>query len=276
MQRLSLGAALCVCTVSMIGCGDVFAPRPAPLFSAPLIIDGEPVGEAIVDTGGGYELMLRDAYGLELVATTEVLAFGGMEVVGVTEGFSYSVGGWEASADAALVGLSVCDCNGLGFLFFRKTGAILEMDFPQGRADIVASTPEGGVAIHFELPPPQLQGFDSAFVEVEVSSGGETVTLLGLFDSGTNASVIRRGLVGETSALSPNRMDITITEAHLGTVAANVALYDTPGLPDIILGTDVMRAWSDRWYFEYAPKGGVITVFPRYDIEAAQPDVPAG
>ena len=44
-------------------------------------------------------------------------------------------------------------------------------------------------------------------------------------------------------------------------------------LPDLIIGTDVMRAWGDRWYFSFAPEGGTVTVVPHDDSSA--PDAPA-
>ncbi len=247
------------------GCGDIFARSQAPLFVVALSIDGEAVGPAVIDTGGGYEVMLREDFGLEVVDTAEVLAFGGTESVRVTEGFRYNVGEWETVADAAIVGLSVCDCNGLGFLFFRKTGAVLGLDFSNLRTEFLATAPGGGVSILFEPPPSFLPGFDAAFVNVEVASGGDSRMVLGLLDTGTNATVMRRGLVGTPSLLTPNRLDVTVTQDKLGTVAAQVGLFDTEGLPDIILGTDVMRVWADRWYFAFTPEGGTVTVFPRGD-----------
>jgi hypothetical protein len=263
---------LCLCLGLTGGCGDIFAPDPAPLFKAPLAIDGSAVDPAVIDTGGGYELMLRESYDLRIVDQTEVLAFGGWEVVGVTEGFPYSVGGWQTTAEAALVGVSVCDCNGLGFHFFRQTGAVLGLDYEGLHAEFLTTPPAGGVMIAFSDPPPDLPGFNSAFVEVEVASGGESLTLLGLFDTGTNASVMRRSLVGEPTILQPNHLFVTVTEPHLGTVAAQVGLFDTDGLPDIIIGTDMMRAWSDRWYFSFAPNGGSVTVFPHSGEDSPDSD----
>jgi len=48
-------------------------------------------------------------------------------------------------------------------------------------------------------------------------------------------------------------------------VAAQITLFDTAGLPDLIIGTDIMGAWSDRWYFTFAPRGGHVTVFPFHE-----------
>lgn len=260
--RRTIGV-FCIVLGMACGCGDLFAPQPAPLFSTPLTIDGTSVDPAIIDTGGGYELMLRDAYDLRVVDFAEVVAFGGREIVGITEGFPYSVGGWNTTAEAALVGPSVCDCNGLGFHFFKKTGAVLGIDYRDLSARFLTRTPAEGLALTFQQPPEYLDNFDSAFVEVEVKSGGESLALLGLLDTGTNASVMRRGLLGKPTLLQPNRLFVTITHERLGTVAAQLGLFDTDGLPDLIIGTDIMRVWSDRWYFSFTHTGGSVTVFPR-------------
>ena len=244
------------------GCGAVLPPSPAPLFTVPLSVEGESVGTAVIDTGGGYELILRDSFGLSLVDTVEVLAFGGKEMVAVTEPFTYSVGGTEATADFALVGLSVCDCNGVGFHFFRKTGTVLALDFPAGRADFTSVAPEGGVSLAFEPSPPELVDFDSAFIEVEVQFGERSQTVLGLLDTGTTASVMRRELFGAGVSAASDRLNIRIGRGELGTVAAQISLFDTAGLPDLIIGADIMRAWSDRWFFTFAPRGGHVTVLP--------------
>ncbi len=217
---------------------------------------------AIIDTGGGYEVMLRERFGLKVIDIVEVLAFGGKELVELTEGFAYEAGGVRAVADAALVGLSVCDCNGLGFHFLRKTGVVLGLDFSEESATFQATLPDGGILLPFTSPPAMMDGFDSAFVEVDVGADGVVRTVLGLLDTGTNRTVMRRGLVGSPSTLAPNHVDITIQQEDLGTVAARVALFDTSGLPDLIIGTDVMRAWGERWYFFFGPRGGAVTIFP--------------
>lgn len=247
------------------GCGEVLSPSPAPLFTVPLTVEGVSVGNAVIDTGGGYEVLLSEPFGLSLVDTVEVLAFGGREIVAVTEPFTYSVGGTEATADFALVGLSVCDCNGVGFRFFRKTGTVLALDFPAGRADFTTFAPDGGVSLAFEPPPPELVDFDSAFIVVEVQYGERSQTVIGLLDTGTNASVMRRDLFGDGVSAASERLDIHIARRELGTVAAQITLFDTAGLPDLIIGTDIMGAWSDRWYFTFAPRGGHVTVFPFHE-----------
>lgn len=251
-----------VCLWLTAGCGDVLTPGPAPLFRMPLSIEGVPIGPGVIDTGGGYELMLRESFGLKIIGTAEVLAFGGVETVDVTEGFTYTAGGWEAAADAALVGVSVCDCNGVGFHFFRKSGAVLALDFPTGQVALLPGAPEGGVAIPFEQPPASLADFYSAFVDVEVTADGNSRIVRGLIDTGTNATVMRRGVIGTPFLLTPNRLEVAVAHPDLGTVEVQVTLFDTAGLPDIIIGTDVMGVWSDRWYFSFTRDGGMITVFP--------------
>ena len=155
---------------------------------------------------------------------------------------------------------------------------MLGLDYPNTRTEFLAFVPEGGVRIPFQPPPSYLEGFDSSFVEIEVATCGDSRTVLGLLDTGTTASVMRRGLVEEGTdkddlcpalfyrpALTPDQLDVTVSHERLGTVAVRVGLFDTPGLPDLILGTDVMRVWADRWYFSFTPQGGSVTVFAQVD-----------
>lgn len=263
-----LGLTLGVCAAS--GCGNVLSLQGAPLFNVPLRINGKPIGPGIIDTGGGYELMLRDTFGLDVAGTAEVLAFGGREQVRVTEGFRYTAGGWEAEAESALVGLSVCDCNGLGYHFFRKTGAVLVLDFPSRTAAFVAVVPASGVIIPFERPPNHLLDFEAAFIRVRVATDGDETQVLGVLDTGTNVTVLRRGLVAASARA--DRLAVRITEERLGSTSVRARLFDTADLPDVILGTDVMREWSDRWYFSFADGGGSVTAFP----EAGKPTSAAG
>ena len=258
----ALLAGLFTCLASASGCGSLestFSDQPT-LFSVPLEIVGHPVEKALVDTGGGFEVMLRDDYGLTLIGRSEVLAFGGIAFVGITEAFPYSAGGYPAKADLAIVGASICDCNGLGYHFFRKTGVVLGLDFTVPAATFVATVPKGGVTIPFAPPPRYLDSFESSFVEVEIRAGGSTERVVGLLDTGAPGTVMRRGLIGSASPLIPDRVAVTVTHEHLGSVAVNARLFDTPGLPELILGLDVMRAWGDRWYFSFVPGAGTITV----------------
>lgn len=253
----------CVVLASVLlgGCGASLVPPTPPLFTVPLVIEGDPIGPAIIDTGGAYEIMLRERFGLQLVDTIEVLAFGGRRSVQVTEGFAFSAGPIQGHADSAIIATGICDCNALGFRFFRKTGTVLSLDFASRTAAFVNESPSEGVKLAFEQPPSHLPTFDSAFVEVEVALDGAARVVLGLLDTGANATVLRRNLLAPSDALT-NRVRITVARTDLGTVAVNATLFDTPGLPDIIIGTDVMGAWANRWYFRFAPEGGTVTVMP--------------
>lgn len=266
IRTVAVWLTVCVC-----GCGDIFPPPSAPLFVAPLSIEGRDLGTAIIDTGGGYELMLQESFGLDVVASARVLAFGGLEVVGVTEGFEYVAGGWPSQATSALVGVSVCECNGVGYEFFRKTGAVLYLDFKPPQASFVSNVPPGGVAIPFAAPPQHLSDFDTSFLRVTVHAGERSRTVLGLLDTGTNATVMQRGLFGTDLQTELDGVFVVVVEPHLGGTAVRAGLFDTEGLPAIILGTDVLSAWSDRWYFAFAPTGGTVTAFPADQPLASNP-----
>lgn len=262
--RLATTAVLALTLVTLAGCDAVVFERRAPLLHTPLTVEGESVTEAIVDTGGGYEIILRESYGLKLTDTMEVLAFGGKEFVAVTEPFRYRVDGFHGDALFALVGLSVCDCNGVGFDFFRKHGLALSLDYATMETWFSTELPEDAtsVTLPFADPPSGLEHFDTAFVEVTVESGGVSRTVTGLLDTGTNATIIRQGLFDPNVALAADRVDLLITRAEWGSVAVRAILFDTPGLPDLILGTDIMAAWADRWDFQFDPSGGTIHVRP--------------
>ena len=227
------------------------------------------MGDAVIDTGGAYEVMLRDSFGLTVIDTVEVLVFGGYELVDLTEGFSYSVGGFQTEANGAIVGISSCDCNGLGVGFFRRTGTVLGLRFSEPEPVFLTDVPEEGVRLTFEPPPPSLATFHGAFIEVQVTVDGDSHTILGLLDTGTNGTLLRRGLVGDAGPAWLNRARVTVTNEDLGTVTLTAGLFDTPDLPDVILGTDLMRAWGHRWYFSFSPTGGSVTVIP-----AEEPSTP--
>ncbi|MFQ5414305.1 MAG: hypothetical protein ACE5E6_07580 [Phycisphaerae bacterium] len=246
------------------GCGELGAPPSPPLFAVPVAVEGRSIGHAVIDTGGGYELMLREPYDLAVVDTAEVLAFGGTEQVLITEGFTYTAGGVDTVAEFALLGVSVCDCNGLGFRFFQRTGVILGLDFTDLTPRFVHTVPPGGTVVAFHAPPDILSEFDSAFIEVDVSASGTTRRVLGVLDTGANVTVLRRGVLPGDVLPMQDRMTVTVAHTALGTVAGTTMLFDTPGLPDMILGVDIMQAWGDRWYFDYT-SGGTITVFAAAD-----------
>ncbi|MEK6798308.1 MAG: hypothetical protein AABZ12_05045 [Planctomycetota bacterium] len=251
----------------LFGCGTLVPPVPAPMFTSPLEINGKHVGPAIIDTGGGYEIILSDDFGLDVLGKVEVLAFSGREFVDVTEGFNFAVGGVTGSAEGALVGLSTCRCNGVGFIFMKKLGKVLALDFATMSVEFIDAVPTDATRLAFQSPPPSLPGFDSAFINVQVTVDGETIDLLGLLDTGTNSSVMRDGLFSTKPRFLPNRLDVRIAGDDLREIPVNVGLFDTDGLPDVILGTDVMRAWSKRWYFEFGEDGGTVAAIPHTEAQ---------
>ncbi len=243
-------------------CVPIFPPSPAELFTAPLVINGTPVDDAILDTGGGYELILRESYGLPVTGSLDVLAFAGVATVEVTGGFDYEVAGVTERAESALLSGDVCDCNGVGFHFLRRTGRVLALDYTTMQADLTRVLPLDGTVLAFAEPPSVLANFDTAFIEVTISSGSSTKNVLALLDTGTNSSVLRRNVLPDGSFLTPNHTEIIISEPSLGSVAVTARLFETVGLPDLILGTDVMQAWSSRWFFYFAPRGGLVVTYP--------------
>ena len=255
----------CYPAVLAAGCGDLLPPPPSPLFAVPLEIEGRPVGNAIIDTGGGFEILLRNQFGLRIVDTVDVLVFGGRESVALTESFSYSAGGFRGFANGAIVGISTCDCNGVGIVFFRKTGVVSAIAFAEASAAFTTSTPPGGVALPFADPPANLEDFNSSFIDVEMNLGSTLQTVRALLDTGAAETLLKRNLVPGGSAPIFGRVRLDIAHDRLGTVSVSAALFDNDDLPDLILGIDVMRAWGDRWYFHYTPDGGIVTVFPYAD-----------
>jgi len=232
----------------------------------PLEISGQPVEPAMIDTGGGYELLLREPYGLNLVGTGQIIVFTGPEVVGVTGPFSYTVGGVDAAADFAIVGGSICDCNGLGFEFFRRTGTILEVDFTAKRAALHADFAPAGVTIPFTDEPVGLTDFDGALVELEVTAAGETRSLVGVLDTGAPNSVLRDDAFPHAAAGLTGRLTADLQHDQLGTVRVSLPLFDNHRLPELIVGLDVMQTWADVWYFRFDQTGGSVTVvFQRED-----------
>lgn len=264
--RWYLAAAVVFSTIAVGGCGDSVPFPQAVLFTVPLAVEGEAVSPAIVDTGGGYEVLLRSGLNLRIIGQADVLAFGGREVVEVTEGFSYSVDGIRTSAPFAIVGLSACDCNGLGFHFFQKTGAILELDFGANRARILSAVPIVGVSLPFQPPPESLPDFNTSFIDVMFvegrtpAIGGTGRRARALLDTGATLTVVQRDLLADDSLRTGEHVLLSIEQENLGTRTIRAVVFHTPGLPDIILGLDAMRAWSDRWYFAFSPHGGTVTV----------------
>ncbi len=255
----------CYPAVLAAACGDILPPPPAPLFAIPLEIEGRPVGDAIIDTGGGFEILLRSDFGLNVVDSVDVLVFGGRESVAFTESFSYTAGGFHGFAEGAIVGISSCDCNGVGIVFFRKTGMVAAIAFSEPSAALTTLPPRGGIALPFRSPPANREGVISSFIDVKIDLGTATQTVRALLDTGAAETLLKRDLF--TAAPDPifGRVRLEITHDRLGTVSVSAALFDNDDLPDVILGIDMMRAWGDRWYFHYTPDGGNVTVFPYTD-----------
>jgi len=263
-------ALVLLCLVALSGCGPVPATAPPGLFTVPLKVEGQNVGPAILDTGGGFEVMLREPYGLEVVDEIEILAFAGTRNVELTEPFDYVAGGIGAQAGGAIIGAAICDCNGLGFEFFRKTGLTLALDFSGLQAGFVSQPPSIEPVIDFAEPPEGLVDFQAPFVTVTIESGGDAVQVIGLLDTGAQQTVMKRGLVGAPSMLGADRQRVLVTQEQLGTISASVALFDGDELPDIILGLDFMRVWGQQWYFTFAPDSGTVSV-----VTAREPEEPA-
>lgn len=264
--------------MAFAGCDNAtfFAAAPDNLFTTPVTANGTVLESAIIDTGGGFDLMLSDhvGSGLDIIDSVDILAFNGVLTANIAEPFPYSVGDFEAVADQAFVDLGLCNCNALGFFFFRKTGAVLEINFLDGHASFLDAAPGGRAAIPFADPPVTLPEFDTSFMTVQVAGNdGTLVTVNALVDTGSNITSLRRGVLIASPTLDGTHAEILITRAELGTVHARVTLFDSPGIPDLVIGTDVMAAWSDEWYFEYDTRGGTIYADPRDD---AMPPAAAG
>jgi len=227
------------------------------------MVEGRQAGMAVVDTGGGYEVMLRERFGLAVVDTVDVIAFGGVRRVDVTEEFTYHAGGVHGFSGGAIIGEAICGCNGLGFEFFRRTGMVLALDFENPTVTFLDDVPDEGVTVKFNPPPEPFRSFDTAFIEVRVSSPDRSMTLPALLDTGATATVIRRGLFPTNPvalAIGTGELSITIAHPQLGTATVEAAVFDNNDLPEMIIGTDVMRALGKRWYFSFPPYSGSVTI----------------
>lgn len=257
--RLRL-CAVCVLFPLTAGCDAIAPSAQGPLFAVPLEVAGESVGSALIDTGGGYEIMLRTAGNLRIVDSSEVVIFAGLQRVEITEGFDFVAGGVSSFAESAIVSGAICDCNGIGFQFFRRTGTVLAIDFDITSASFVALDPADGIKLSFAAPPPQLPTFDSSFIEIELSDGGAARAVTALIDTGANVTVVRRSLLSPSLSILASQRRVTLAHPQLGSISVDAGLFDNPLLPDVVIGTEAMRLWGDRWYFRYAPRGGTITV----------------
>ena len=234
MSNPCIAAVPGILLILLGGCADVLPPRPAPLFTVPLAIDGQSVGNAIIDTGGDYEILLREDFGLDLTDTVTVRVFGGQESVAVTEAFTYTLSGLHAETEGAIVGVSSCDCNGVGVDFFRQSGIVLGLSFSEPAATFLFAVPEEGVAVDFATPPPRLAEFDTSFITVEVAAAGESRRTLGLLDTGASVTVVRRELLQSSQLPWQRHPRVTIAHAALGTVSASPGIRRATGRP----GTD--------------------------------------
>ena len=259
-------------SILLPGCGQE-APTGWPDYlKVNLDVAGQDVEPALIDTGGGYELLLREPYGLKLVGIGQIVAFTGTETVGVTEPFAYEAGGVSAVADFALVGSSICDCNGLGFEFFRRTGTILEVDFAAERVALHQSLSPEGITIPFAPQPAGLADFDGAFLKLEVTAGGQTRSVVGVLDTGAPNSVLREDAFPDARPGLTGRLTTDLMHTQLGTVRVNLPLFDNPELPELIVGLDVMRIWADVWYFRFDDEGGAFTVILQREAPPSEPD----
>ncbi len=274
--RFQVALVLALAAGLVNGCGtDLFTPPNTPLFTTPITVNGRSAGDAIIDTGGGYDLMLKDRHGLSVIKTLDILIFDGITTAELTEPFNYTAGGFGTRAGTALVGVDLCNCNGVGYFFMRKTGTILGLDFARRSASFDSVIPANAVSIPFAPPPANMASFDTSFLDIVLSDkDGRTVTVTALIDTGAATTVMRRGLIGTPPSLLGGHVSVLITRGELGIVSASVGLFDTPGLPDLLIGLDVMRAWSNNWHFVYYPVGGMMYIVPR--SVAAPPDATAG
>ena len=261
---LSLGLATGL--TGAAGCGQGVLAGADDYLWLPLIVGGEDVGTALIDTGGDYELLLRETYGLKLVGTAEISVFTGTEVVGVTEAVAYQAGGVAGVADFALVGSSICDCNAVGHEFFRQTGTVLAVDFARDRVDLLTAAESGEATIAFASPPQELAGFDGALLPIRVRVGSVTHLLIGVLDTGALQTVVQRSALATPVSALASYARGTVEHDQLGAVELSLGLYDSPGLPDVIIGVDLMRRWADEWYFVFDEAGGQVTVNGRLAV----------
>ncbi len=237
------------------GCGEPVVPRGRQ-FALPLMIEGRLVGSALIDTGAESELILQQPYGLEVVSSVPVILFDGSTIVPVTAPFSYTLAGIDMTSPGAIVRSSACGCDAVGADFFRRSGRVAMIDYRTGATALVGAIPHDGYEV--PLAPgvnPTSQFFNSARVSIQVNGDRFVDAIL---DTGANVSAIRTGLARSQAGT------VRLTHHVLGTIsvpASQLLPFNTPGLPDLILGTDTMPLWGNVWYFAFGPQSGRAVVF---------------
>jgi len=234
------------------GCGSALAPAPAQrLFYLPLVVNGVDLGSAFIDTGGEFEVLLEDPLDLEYRAEVDILAFAGREKVSVTEPFIYSVGDLTLYSEGAIVGIAACKCNGIGLGFLHKVDRVLALNFHTREATLLPDAPTSALQIPVSTPDGRLGLFQGVFIDVQVGSGDSARLVHGLLDTGATHTVMRRGIAGGGTLLQPDLEQVTLENIYLGKARFTVGLFDTEGLPDLIIGTDLMGAWAKQWYMSF-------------------------
>ncbi len=257
MAMRIFGILLTANMVLASGCGsDIGASLPT-LFAVPLSINGQPVGDAIVDTGGGFELLLREDFGLPMAGTVEVVVFGGPEHVNVAGPVDFIAGGIASTAKSALVAVSVCDCNGVGINFFRKESVTLTLDFSTPTVVFSDGSIAVGKSIPFEIPPQHLSSLATAFIQVDVKIGSRVKRVLALVDTGSTATLLQRSVLDDDEVSFGDTVRVKLSHADLGELETTVGLFVNPSLPDMIIGTDIMGDWGNRWHFTFTPADGI-------------------
>jgi hypothetical protein len=243
--------------VLLAGCNQTVSPR-GQQFTLPLAIEGRTDGHALVDTGAEGELILAQAYGLDVIGSVPVILFSGATQAPVTEPFAYTLAGVTMSSPGAIIRESNCACDAVGTAFFRRSGLCVRLDYRRGTAVLVDEIPRGGIEVPLTPSVGGAGAFDSARVTIRIN---ETSFADAILDTGANVTAMRRSLVPTNAA---DGRYLLLSHHLLGSISVpqeRVLMYDTPGLPDLIIGTDVMPAWGNVWYFTFGVSGGRAAAF---------------
>ncbi|HEY3243326.1 MAG TPA: hypothetical protein VGM03_08245 [Phycisphaerae bacterium] len=240
----------------LAGCNQTVAPR-GPQFNLPLTIEGRSAGNALVDTGAEGELILADSYGLPVVGSVPIILFSGAMEAGLTAPFTYTVAGVQLRTSGAIVRDSNCACDALGTGFFRRAGTCVRLDYRDGSAALVDRIPDGGIEVPLAPSLNNSGPFTSAHIPVQIN---ELTFADAILDTGANVTAVRALLMPPGSADTYLRLSHYVLGA-LSVPQARVLTYETEGLPDVIIGTDLMRAWGSVWYFSFSESGGRAATF---------------